>query len=102
MRPGGLNTIDVYAVCYGPRNEANTVPDVEVIVKMNTGGKQFLPICRDCIGKGLLVKTTGNTNYSQKRKQAQKGGEKQMDDHPENGHMKKVRIRNRRRDLCQS
>ena len=64
MCPGGLGTIDACAMCYDPGSEADIMSNVEVVEKINTRGYKLLPICRDCFGNSLLVKTTGNANYS--------------------------------------
>lgn len=45
---GNIGTDVVFDVCYDQVNEANNVPNAEVVNKMNTGGKQFLPIRRGC------------------------------------------------------
>ena len=64
--PCGLDTAVSCDVCFDLGNGADFVPNAEVIEKMITDGKECLPICRDYFGKGLLVKTTDNINYSNK------------------------------------
>jgi hypothetical protein len=79
------------ASCYDV-DEDNIVPDEEVVQKRNTGGKKFLPICRDCFDANVpVVKTSGNTNFQQKKQQDKRELEKQLDKNVSSGRKRKRR-----------
>ena len=79
------------ASCYDADKD-NIVPDEEVVQKRNTGGKKFLPIWRDCFDANVpVVKTSGNTNFQQKKQQDKRELEKQLDKNVSSGRKRKRR-----------
>ena len=82
---GRLDTINMYDVCYNLGQEADIVSETELIVKMNTQEKQFLPICRDYFGRGIFIQIQVNTKYLQKMGEEEKENYNQTGNHLDTG-----------------